>query len=237
MFMKKFFSVILSIVLLLITFTPVKSNSKEATYKKDNLLALKYSDNLTIKKENEIIKTDEKEKNVKEEIKSETKKEKKKETKKTTVTKKSSTKKITQKTSVKKNNNIKYGTFGRLYVSNYNVALYDYNVNTTNSKSLQTIVNDKDSAAYYITKNKLVIADHNYQGFNVLINLNVGTTSYIKFKNGKTIKYKLIKKSKGVNTGPDLVDTKGNSFFDMKSDIIMYTCYKDGIMATLWTLA
>ncbi len=132
---------------------------------------------------------------------------------------------------------VKYGTYGRLYVSGFSVALYDYNVNTKSSDSLQTIVNNKDSAAYYRNHGRLVIADHHYQGFKVLANLNEGTTSYIKFENGTSIKYKLIKKSKGVNTAPDLVDTEGNSFFDMKSDLIMYTCYEDGIMATLWALA
>ena len=46
----------------------------------------------------------------------------------------------------------------------------------------------------------------------------------------------MIRKEFGYNTGPDLVDTAGNSFFDMDSDLIMYTCYGDGIMVTLWVL-
>ena len=129
-----------------------------------------------------------------------------------------------------------YGTYGRLYVSWYSVALYDYNVNTNSSSSLQEIVNNDDSAAYYRNKGRLVIADHNYQGFSLLADLSEGTTSYIKFGDGSTIGYRLIKKSKGYNTGPDLVDTEGNSFFNMESDIIMYTCYEDGIMVTLWSL-
>ena len=41
----------------------------------------------------------------------------------------------------------------------------------------------------------------------------------------------------GVNTGPDLIDADGNSFFNMPSDIIMYTCYENGIMVTLWNLS
>ena len=142
-----------------------------------------------------------------------------------------------KKISTKKDNNINYGTFGRLYISNFSVALYDYNVNTNSNHSLQTIVNNNDSAAYYTANDKLVIADHSYQGFNILVNLKEGTTSYIKFKDGNTIKYKLIKKDEGINTGPDLVDNKGNSFFKTNSDIIMYTCYKDGIMVTLWALS
>ena len=131
---------------------------------------------------------------------------------------------------------INYGTFGRLYLPGYSVALYDYNVNTYSSYSLQDIVNDYDSAAFYLNKGKLVIADHNYQGFSILTSLTEGTTSYIQFEDGSTIGYRLIKKSEGYNTGPDLVDTEGNSFFYMESDIIMYTCYDDGIMATLWVL-
>lgn len=132
---------------------------------------------------------------------------------------------------------VNYGTYGRLYFYSHSVALYDYNVNTNSSNSLQGIVNDEDSAAYYRNKGKLVIADHNYQGFSILGDLNDGDTSYIEFEDGSIIRYRLIKKSKGYNTGPDLVDTEGNSFFSMESDIIMYTCYDDGIMVTLWVLS
>ena len=139
--------------------------------------------------------------------------------------------------STKQNNNIVYGTFGRIYISNYNAALYDYNVNTKSDLSLQTIVDNKDSAAYYKNHGKLVIADHNSQGFKVLVNLSEGTIASIKFENGKTIKYKLINKSEGTNEGYDLVDSNGNSFFDMEFDLIMYTCYNDGIMVTLWALS
>lgn len=127
-----------------------------------------------------------------------------------------------------------YGTYGRLYVSWYDVALYDYNVYTSSSASLQELVDNYDSAAYYANRGKLVIADHNYQGFSVLSSLSEGTTSYIKFADGSTIGYSLIKKAKGYNTGPDLVDTEGNSFYDMDASLIMYTCYEDGIMVTLW---
>ena len=129
-----------------------------------------------------------------------------------------------------------YGTYGRLYVSDFDVALYDYNVFTSSSLSLQEIVDNWDSAAYYASRSKLVIADHDTQGFRVLTWLAEGTTSYIKFEDGSTIGYRLIQKAKGYNTGPDLVDTEGNSFFDMDSDLIMYTCYDDGIMVTLWGL-
>lgn len=129
-----------------------------------------------------------------------------------------------------------YGAYGRLYISDFNVTLYDYNVNTYSTLSLQEIVDNNDSAAFYIKHNRLVIADHNTQGFSVLNWLNEGDTSYIKLEDGSTIGYRLIKKNKGYNTGPDLIDDEENSFFDMDSDLIMYTCYDDGIMVTLWNL-
>lgn len=206
-----------------------------------------------MQKANNIIKEDKKTKG---EISSVSKKDENpkadaKPAKKETV-KKEETKKVTKKTDVKKtsstqitsgnktNNNhktIKYGTFGRLYISNYSAALYDYNVYTKSDTALQTIVDNKDSAAYYKNHGKLVIADHYNQGFKVLINLSEGNTLQIKFEDGNTIRYKLIKKSEGTNAGPDLVDNEGNSFFEMESDLILYTCYNDGIMATLWVKA
>lgn len=137
---------------------------------------------------------------------------------------------------VEETHSINYGTYGRLYVSWHDVALYDYNVYTNSDLSLQGIVDNYDSAAYYASHSRLVIADHNTQGFNVLYNLSEGTTAYIKFGDGSTIGYRLILNQFGYNTGPDLVDTAGNSFFDMNSDLIMYTCYGDGIIVTLWVL-
>ena len=141
---------------------------------------------------------------------------------------------VQEDNSIAETNYEKFGTYGRLYVSYFSVALYDYNVNTNSGSSLQALVDDWDSAAYYINGGKLVIADHDYQGFSVLTYLSEGTTSYIKFEDGSAIGYTLIRKSKGYNSGPDLVDTEGNSFFDMDSDLIMYTCYDGGIMVTLW---
>ena len=120
-----------------------------------------------------------------------------------------------------KNDNAYSGTYGRLYVSYYNVALYDYNVNTTSEASLQTIVDNQDSAAYYYNGGRKIIADHNYQGFKVLVNLNVGDKAYIKLNDGTILTYRLIYKSKGYNTGPDLIDINNNSFYDMASDIII----------------
>lgn len=234
--MRKILNILLcSFVLFLAIVALININTNlEIEIKNERILVADNNIFNTLKKANENIEKYEKEKL--ERIEKE-KKEQKKTTKVVTTSSNNSVNVNNKPTSTPKNSSIKYGTFGRLYVSNYNVALYDYNVNTNSSSDLQTIVNNKDSAAYYMTNGKLVIADHSYQGFSILADLGIGTTSTIKFKDGSTIKYKLIKKSRGVNTGPDLIDTNGNSFFKMKSDIIMYTCYKDGIMATLWVLS
>lgn len=144
---------------------------------------------------------------------------------------------IKKQTKTKSTSKIKYGTFGRLYINGHSVALYDYNVNTKSDIELQTIVDNKDSAAYYRNYGKLVIADHYNQGFKSIVDLTEGTMSYIKFENGDVIKYKLIKKFKGYNDGHDLKDLDNNSVFDMTSDVIMYTCYDNGIMVTLWSLS
>ena len=224
-----------TLIILLSVFTLVIINTNIKTvYKKEKVLVAEKNTYNTLVKVNSEIEKKEKERQEKLEREKQEKEIKIREEKEKSRIVKTS---IKNNHNTKKVNSVKYGTFGRLYVSNFSVALYDFNVNTNSSSSLQTIVNNNDSAAYYMTNDKLVIADHSYQGFNVLVSLKEGTTSYIKFKDGSSIKYKLIKKSEGVNTGPDLIDTKGNSFFKMNSDIIMYTCYKDGIMATLWVLS
>lgn len=234
--MRKILNILLcSFVLFLAIVALININTNlEIEIKNERILVADNNIFNAVKKANENIEKYEKEKLERIE---KGKKEQKKTTKVVTTSSNNSVNVNNKPTSTPKNSSIKYGTFGRLYVSNYNVALYDYNVNTNSNSDLQTIVNNKDSAAYYMTNGKLVIADHSYQGFSILADLGIGTTSTIKFKDGSTIKYKLIKKSRGVNTGPDLIDTNGNSFFKMKSDIIMYTCYKDGIMATLWVLS
>lgn len=242
-----YISMTILLVFLLVIINPDAKTENQENYNvmqkgnydvKKELIVAKEKEKTTIKKE-PIKEIQEKQKKKKEINDKSIKKEefKTKETKTTNVVQTSSTNKSNQNKSTDKNTKtIKYGTFGRLYISSYNAALYDFNVNTKSNIALQTIVNNKDSAAYYRNHGKLVIADHYNQGFSILTKINEGTTAQIKFKDGTIISYKLIKKSEGVNTGPDLVDNEGNSFFDMESDMIMYTCYEDGIMATLWAL-
>lgn len=241
--MKRDFIRLIQVIILILSISILVNTNVKAENKISYITMLKENstveDDVEITKEQEIVEVNNEV--IKEETKIEEKSNivKKQETKKVDTTKnkdESSNDKSNQENTSKQTDNIKYGTFGRLYIPGYNAALYDFNVNTTSEDSLQTIVNNIDSAAYYMNYGKLVIADHNYQGFSALVNLSEGSTSTIKFEDGSEIKYKMIKKATGVNNGPDLIDNEGNSFFAMDFDIIMYTCYDGGIMATLWVL-
>ena len=221
--MKKFFTVFFCTFILLFNNTNVAStNSLTKVKKTDEKVLVK----LKQETEKEIQKVLEEEKKKQEEIDNST-----------TIETSTTDEYVEEVNTVNVAYNENYGTYGRLYISWYDVALYDYNVYTKSSSSLQELVDNYDSAAYYINRGRLVIADHDYQGFSILTSLSEGSTSYIKFADGRIIGYRLIKKEKGYNTGPDLVDTAGNSFFNMDSNLIMYTCYDGGIMVTLWALA
>lgn len=225
--------ILLSTFYLAITDTNAKTENKKNYY-------VNYNIEKEVKEIQEEIKKEEaaKEKEKQEQIEKEQEEARAKEKESSNVVQTSSRNETIENNnpSIETNNYTNEST-GRLYIGGYSVAIYDFNVNTSSSTPLQTIVNNADSAAYYRNRGKLVIADHYYQGFSILVGLSEGATAQIRFENGTTTTYRLVTKSRGVNAGTDLVDTEGNSFFRMNSDIIMYTCYEDGIMATLWVVA
>lgn len=130
------------------------------------------------------------------------------------------------------------GTMGRLYIpdASLNVGLYYANLDLDDNYNAQTIVDNQDSAAYFIMGNKSVIADHNYQGFNRLINLNVGAQAYIRTGDSTVINYQLNNRLIGKNTTLDLVDSVGNSIQTMNGSLIIYTCYtsNEDVIITVW---
>ena len=67
-----------------------------------------------------------------------------------------------------KQRNDSLGTYGRLYLPTISltVGVYNANIYKNENYNAQTIVDNKDSAAYYEFKGKYIIADHNYQGFS-----------------------------------------------------------------------
>lgn len=130
------------------------------------------------------------------------------------------------------------GTYGRLYLPtiNHSVAVYYANVYNDENYNAQQIVDREDSAAYYKLGEKYIIADHHYQGFKKIINLNAGTKGYIKMNDGTIKTYYLKNKLIGENIGVDLTDENGNSIQTLEGSLVMYTCYTSDkkIMITLW---
>lgn len=136
-------------------------------------------------------------------------------------------------------NNENLGTMGRLYIPtlNLNVAVYYANLELDDNYNAQRIVDGIDSAAYFKVGEKNVIADHNYQGFDKLLNLNIGSQAYLKTREGVTINYQLNNKFMGKNTSIDLTDTSGNSIQNMEGSLALYTCYtsEEDVVITLWS--
>ncbi len=130
------------------------------------------------------------------------------------------------------------GTAGRIYLPtiNLNVGINYANFYDDENYNAQEIVDREDSAAYFQFGSKTTIADHNYQGFNKIINLSIGAKAYIKKSNGAIEVYQLNNKFAGKNISADLTDSNGNSVQNMNGNLIIYTCYGvgNGIMVTLW---
>ncbi len=137
-----------------------------------------------------------------------------------------------------KQRNDSLGTYGRLYLPTISltVGVYNANIYKNENYNAQTIVDNKDSAAYYEFKGKYIIADHNYQGFSRINNLNINDKAYIKTTNNQVIIYQMKNKFIGVNTHKDLQDLNGNSIENMEGSLAMYTCYdrNNKITITLW---
>lgn len=147
---------------------------------------------------------------------------------------------ISQLDEIKQKNDY-LGTAGRLYIPNINISVGLNNaiIYDNEEYNAQEIVDRQDSAAYYTFASKLTIADHDFQGFNRIANLNSGDKAFIKRYDGSVEEYQMINKFIGENIGTDLIDEYGNSIGNMSGSLVMYTCYyntiyKDQIIVTLW---
>lgn len=126
--------------------------------------------------------------------------------------------------------NKKMGTAGRLEIPSVGVSVPLY------SGMSQSIVDAKNSAAYFTYGCQKVIADHNYQGFSAIRNCKPGTTATIYTSKGQTV-YKCVKVTTGKNTG-EIVDAEGNNIYSYNSGgLCMYTCADKGkinVIVTYW---
>ncbi|MCQ2529176.1 MAG: hypothetical protein MJ108_08705 [Saccharofermentans sp.] len=112
--------------------------------------------------------------------------------------------------------------YGRLVISsaNIDVALY-------NSIS-QSVCDAEDSACFYHMPNiqGMTIADHNYQAFSSLTQVNVGDIGMIKTNNGGTIYIKCVEVADGHNTIDSLVYEDG-TVATGRCDYLTYTCLEN----------
>lgn len=123
--------------------------------------------------------------------------------------------------------------YGRLYIPDLgiDVALY---------YSYEQYVTDRiDSANIFCFRNYhgYVIADHNYQEFSKLLDIEVGTCGYIQNKYLGRIDIECTDVFNGYNAAGDIVDINGIIALG-RDDYTMYTCHgsSNSILICLWKI-
>lgn len=98
-----------------------------------------------------------------------------------------------------------------------NIRLIYFEPGSGTNEQAQAIVDMPETGIYYDDGNVVYIGDHNYQGFNKMMNCREGSTAYIYGK-----KVTCYKTSYGINTGALYLSdgTPANEF----DGYIMYTC-------------
>ena len=118
-----------------------------------------------------------------------------------------------------------YGDAGFLYIPslNFTVPLYD----GTNIAHSQDIVDRENSA---VIKHKFkgghcdYIADHSYQGFNIIKSCSLSTSAVIQTKDWSKI-YACVGVLNGTNTGKTLITCYGQKLQNIKwADLCCYCC-------------
>lgn len=109
------------------------------------------------------------------------------------------------------------------YVGTFSIPGLGLNVKCYSSWE-QSVVDAKNSAAYFIGYGHEVIADHKNQGFDKIKKCSVGTTAVFE-TNGKQLEYVCVDKINGHNTGKDLTDNNYKSIDEYyPGALVCYTC-------------
>ena len=116
---------------------------------------------------------------------------------------------------------VSFGDRGRLYIGSHSVALY-------NSLS-QAVVDNTDSAFYYVLYGTIIIGDHNNQGFDIIKQCNEGDRCYILHADGsrEEFVYRRIDRN-AQNITSDVIDSSGRSAFRAGFDMFTMTCNDSG---------
>lgn len=114
------------------------------------------------------------------------------------------------------------------------IPLYE----SSDSITRQDIVDVEQAAAIFMITDTLIIADHNYQEFNLLPKVTVGTTAQIySFKTDETAEYMCIETGDGFNEDKMLYNSSHESLIQKnKGKLVMYTCMENTrhIWYTVW---
>ena len=120
-----------------------------------------------------------------------------------------------------KTTQVHFGDVGRFYIKYHSVALYD--------TLSQSVCDEWDSACYKVWHDKILILDHNGQGFNIIKTCKPGDTCYVLHEDGSKDEFVCMRvELNGFNTRMDIVDSDGVSVFDSEYDMITATCNSGG---------
>lgn len=90
--------------------------------------------------------------------------------------------------------------------------------------SAQSVVDARDSAAYFYACGHWIIADHVHQGFGAIKGCKAGNTAYLETERGRT-EYTCVDTIQGHNTGKELTDGDYQPIDELYPDtLVCYTC-------------
>lgn len=124
------------------------------------------------------------------------------------------------------------GFAGRLHICSVGIDIALYRSNK------QYVVDREDSAAYFDLapwQGHMIIADHNTQGFDALLDVEVGMICTIFKEDGTVAYYECVDVFDGHNTGRYISNMSGKIVMH-RADVLMYTCldYWENVRVTLW---
>ena len=126
-----------------------------------------------------------------------------------------------------------YNNFaGRLYISSVGVDVALYHSNR------QYVVDREDSAVYFDLapwQGHMIIGDHNDQGFDAILDVEIGAIAMIVGEDGSITYYECVDAFNGHNTGRYISDWNGKIVMH-RADLLMYTCldYYKNVRVVLW---
>lgn len=123
--------------------------------------------------------------------------------------------------SIPNNPAVKFGDAGRLYIGSHSVALYH--------TLSQAVVDQLDSAFYYVLHGTVIIGDHNNQGFDIIKQCREGDRCLILHSDGSREEFVCRGIDRNAqNITSDVINSSGQSAFSAGFDMFTMTCNDSG---------